>query len=148
MKCRCRSSRLIAWASRSPSWAATRGAALSWSGLCGTDCEGYYFSTHYAADNATPVAKKFIDAYTAKYGNIPDDVAALTYDSFGLLWQAIQSAWSDDRQAIRDALAKIPSYEGVTGTMQFQEGSGDPIKSAVILQIKDGKFVFFANANP
>jgi branched-chain amino acid transport system substrate-binding protein len=117
-------------------------------GLCGTDCEGYYFSTHYAADNATPVAKKFIDAYNAKYGNVPDDVAALTYDSFGLLWEAIKSACSTDRQAIRDALAKVPSYEGVTGNMQFQEGSGDPIKSAVILQVSGDKFVFYANANP
>jgi branched-chain amino acid transport system substrate-binding protein len=117
-------------------------------GLCGTDCEGYYFSTHYAADNATPVAKKFIDAYNAKYGNVPDDVAALTYDSFGLLWAAIKSACSTDRQAIRDALAKVPSYEGVTGNMQFQEGSGDPIKSAVILQVSGDKFVFYANANP
>ncbi len=116
--------------------------------LCGADCEGYYFSTHYAADNASPAAKKFIDGYNTKYGNVPDDVAALTYDSFGLLWQAIQSACSVERQAIRDALAKIPSFEGVTGNMQFQEGSGDPIKSAVILQVKDGKFVFFANANP
>jgi branched-chain amino acid transport system substrate-binding protein len=116
--------------------------------LCGTDCESYYFSTHYAADNATPVAKGFIDAYTAKYGNTPDDVAALTYDSFGLLWQALKAAGKIDRQAVRDALAKIPNFEGVTGTMQFAEGSGDPIKSAVILQIVNGKFVFFANANP
>ena len=116
--------------------------------LCGADCEGYYFSTHYAADNASPVAKEFIDAYTAKYGTTPDDVAALTYDAFGLLWQALQTAGKVDRQAVRDALAKIPGYEGVTGSMTFQEGSGDPIKSAVILQIKDGKFVWFANANP
>jgi branched-chain amino acid transport system substrate-binding protein len=116
--------------------------------LCGADCEGYYFSTHYAADNATPVAKEFIDAYTAKYGNTPDDVAALTYDSFGLLWQALQTAGKIDRQAVRDGMANIANFEGVTGTMQFQEGSGDPIKSAVILQIKDGKFNFFANANP
>jgi len=116
--------------------------------LCGADCEGYYFSTHYAADNATPVAKTFIDAYTAKYGNTPDDVAALTYDSFGLLWQALQSAGKIDRQAVRDGMATISNFEGVTGTMKFQEGSGDPIKSAVILQIKDGKFTFFANANP
>ena len=49
---------------------------------------------------------------------------------------------------MRDALAKIPTYEGVTGNMKFQEGSGDPIKSAVILQVKNGDFVFFANANP
>lgn len=116
--------------------------------LCGADCEGYYFSTHYAADNATPVAKEMIDAYKTKYGNTPDDVAALTYDAFGLLWQALQTAGTIDRQAVRDALAKIPNYEGVTGTMQFQEGSGDPIKSAVILQINNGAFTFFANANP
>src|SRR5512133_2244790 len=115
--------------------------------LCGTDCEGYYFSTHYAADAATPVATKFIDGYKAKYGSTPDDVAALTYDSFGLALEALKSAGKVDRQALRDALAKIPSYDGVTGNMKFVEGSGDPIKSAVILQVKGDKFVWFANAN-
>lgn len=116
--------------------------------LCGKDCEGYYFSTHYAADAATPATKKFIENYKARYGATPDDVAALTYDSFGLLFQAVRSAGKKDRQAVRDALARIPEYEGVTGRMKFQEGSGDPIKSAVILKIQDGKFVWFANANP
>jgi len=116
--------------------------------LCGTDCEGYYFSTHYAADAATPVATKFIEGYKAKYGTTPDDVAALTYDSFGLAWEALKSAGKVDRQAVRDALAKVPSYDGVTGNMKFVEGSGDPIKSAVILQVKGDKFVWFANANP
>ncbi len=116
--------------------------------LCGADCDGYYFSTHYAADAATETTKKFIAGYKAKYGTTPDDVAALTYDSFGLLWQAMGTAGRKDRQAVRDALAKIPQYEGVTGNMQFKEGSGDPIKSAVILKIKDGKFTWFANAKP
>ena len=116
--------------------------------LCGTECEGYYFSTHYAADAATPQATKFIEAYKTAYGSTPDDVAALTYDAFGLLWQSLQSAGKVDREAVRNALASIPKYEGVTGNMQFQEGSGDPIKSAVILQIKNGKFVWYANANP
>ena len=116
--------------------------------LCGKDCNDYYFSTHYAADAATPATKKFIENYKAKYGSTPDDVAALTYDSFGLLWQALNTAGKNDRQVVRDALAKIPQYDGVTGSMQFKEGSGDPIKSAVILKIKDGKFVWFANAKP
>ncbi len=116
--------------------------------LCGKDCEGYYFSTHYAADSASDATKKFIAAYKARYSTTPDDVAALTYDSFGLLTQAIKTAGRNDRQAVRDALAKIPLYQGVTGGMQFKEGSGDPIKSAVILQIKDGKFAWFANAKP
>jgi len=116
--------------------------------LCGTDCEGYYFSTHYAADAATPAATKFIQNYTQKYGNTPDDVAALTYDSFGLLWQALQSAGKIDREAVREAMSKIAAFDGVTGNMSFQAGSGDPIKSAVILQVKGDKFVWFANANP
>ena len=116
--------------------------------LCGADCDGYYFSTHYAADAATEATKKFIAGYKAKYGTTPDDVAALTYDSFGLLWKALGTAGRKDRQAVRDALAKIPQYEGVTGNMQFKEGSGDPIKSAVILKIRDGKFTWYANAKP
>jgi branched-chain amino acid transport system substrate-binding protein len=49
---------------------------------------------------------------------------------------------------VRDALAKIEKYEGVTGDMQFREGSSDPVKSAVVLRIKDGSFVYFANAHP
>lgn len=117
--------------------------------LCGKDCEGYYFSTHYAPDTATPATQKFIQGFKAAYNNaMPDDVAALTYDSFGLLKQAIKDAGKVDRQAVRDSFSKIQKYEGVTGDMQFKEGSSDPIKSAVILQIKDGKFVFFANAKP
>jgi len=115
--------------------------------LCGADCEGLYFTTHYAADIATPKAQAFIQAYQAAYGKVPDDVAALTYDSFGMLLQAIQAAGSLDREAIREALASITAYEGVTGTMEFR-GTGDPIKSAVIIQIREGAFHYFATANP
>ncbi len=116
--------------------------------LCGTDCEGFYFSTHYAADAATPVATKFIESYKTTYGNTPDDVAALTYDSFGLLWNALKAAGKVDRESVRTGMAMITNYEGVTGNMAFETGSGDPVKSAVILQVKGDKFVWFANAAP
>lgn len=116
--------------------------------LCGNDCEGYYFSTHYSAESASPAARKFIQAYSAAYGKTPDDVAALTYDSFGILRQALAGVSRPDRQLLRDAIAKIQGYDGVTGKMEFRGGSGDPVKSAVILQIKGGKFVWFANAQP
>ncbi len=116
--------------------------------LCGADCEGYYFSTHYAADSTVPRVVDFIGVFKTKYGAMPDDVAALTYDSFGLLKQAIQKADKIDSEAIRAGLAGITKYEGITGTMQFKEGSGDPVKSAVILKIKDGKFTYFTSAAP
>jgi branched-chain amino acid transport system substrate-binding protein len=115
--------------------------------LCGAECDGLYFTTHYAADIATPKAQSFIQAYEAAYGSTPDDVAALTYDSFGILFQAIQTAGKIDREAVTDAIGSITSYDGVTGNMQFK-GTGDPIKSAVVIQIKDGKFTYFETANP
>ena len=116
--------------------------------LGGADIDGSYFCNHYSTQIATPVAQKFMSDYQAKYSQAPDDVAALTYDAFGLLCEAVKAAGKLDRQAVRDQLAKIAKYDGVTGTMQFQPGSGDPIKSAVILQIKDGKFNWVANAQP
>ncbi|MGQ9689675.1 MAG: ABC transporter substrate-binding protein [Desulfobaccales bacterium] len=115
--------------------------------LGGKDLEGAFFSTHYAPDIATDKAQKFIQEYEAKYGKKPDDVAALTYDSGQLLLAAIAKAGSLDRQKVRDALAAITEFEGVTGKMMFK-GTGDPVKSAVILQIKGGKFTYYDSVAP
>jgi branched-chain amino acid transport system substrate-binding protein len=111
------------------------------------DLEGAFFSTHYAPDIATPKAQKFIQDYEAKYGKKPDDVAALTYDSGLLLCAAITRAGTLDRKKVREALATIQKFEGVTGQMNFKNLC-DPVKSAVILQIKDGKFKYFASVQP
>ena len=115
--------------------------------LGGKAFEGLYFTTHYAPDAATPKAKAFIKAYQAAYGATPDDVAALTYDSFGLLAEAIKGAGKIDRDSVRNALAAITAYDAVTGTMQFR-GTGDPIKSAVVVKIRNGKFTYFQTVQP
>jgi len=115
--------------------------------LGGSALEGSYYTTHYAADIATPKAQAFIAAYEARYGSKPDDVAALTYDSMHMLFHALQKAGRVDREAVRNALASITDFEGVTGTMRF-EGTGDPIKSAVVVQIKDGQFRYFDSVAP
>ena len=115
--------------------------------LCGDACNGLFFSTHYAPDIATDVAQTFISGYEELYGAKPDDVAALTYDAFQMLFTAIENANSLDRAAIRDALANIDLFEGVTGVMSFDE-QGDPVKCAVIIQIVDGAFTFYDSACP
>ena len=115
--------------------------------LCGPELDDSYFSTHYAPDITTETAQKFIRAYEVKYGKKPDDVAALTYDAGGLLLTAITQAGVLDRQKVRDALAGVQQYEGVTGTMKFH-GTGDPIKSAVILHVKDCRFKYYSTVQP
>jgi branched-chain amino acid transport system substrate-binding protein len=122
--------------------------------LCGDDCKGLYFSTHYAAAGATGATKEFIDRFNAKYGVIPDDVAALTWDATRIVLKAIQDTnglsgkLKRDRKAVRDAMAAIPSFEGITGSMKFDE-QGDPIKCAVVVKISDtGTFEFTKSVCP
>lgn len=110
--------------------------------------EGAYFANHYAADSATPAAREFIAAYQQKYGKTPDDVAALTYDAMGLLFAALQAAPVPERQAVRDAMAALAGFPGVTGEIRFAPGSGDPVKSAVIMQVKGDRFAWVMNAAP
>lgn len=115
--------------------------------LCGDACNGLFFSTHYAPDIATEVAQSFISQYEELYGAKPDDVAALTYDAFQMLFNAIEGVQSIERPAVRDALASIELFEGVTGVMSFDE-QGDPVKCAVIIEIKDGAFTYYDSACP
>jgi branched-chain amino acid transport system substrate-binding protein len=122
--------------------------------LCGKDCYGLFFSTHYAAAGAKGATKKFIDRYNKKYGYVPDDVGALTWDAMLIVQQAIQSCGKitgdikKDRQCVRDAMAKIKDFEGITGKMTFTE-EGDPIKCAVIVRISDkGEFEFYKSVCP
>lgn len=122
--------------------------------LCGKDCYGLFFSTHYASAGAKGATKKFIDRYKEKYGYVPDDVAALTWDSLRIVQKAIESAGKltgkieKDRKAVRDALAKIKQFSGITGTMTFTE-EGDPIKCAVIVRISDaGEYEFYKSVCP
>jgi branched-chain amino acid transport system substrate-binding protein len=122
--------------------------------LCGDDCKGLYFSTHYAAAGATGKTKEFIDRFNAKYGVVPDDVAALTWDATRVVLLAIQNAGKltgklkTDRKAVREGMAAITSFEGITGSMKFDE-QGDPIKCAVVVKISDtGTFEFTKSVCP
>jgi branched-chain amino acid transport system substrate-binding protein len=124
----------------------------SWAGIEAsdlTDLEGAYYSGHYAPDIPNEITEKFVEKYRQLYDDrIPDDVAALTYDAFGLLFEAIESQDEVNREAIREGLAGIRNYQGVTGTIGYEDGTGDPVKSVVILKVEDGKAKFYQLVNP
>lgn len=115
--------------------------------------KGYYFTTHYAAAGAVGETKEFIDAYEAAYGYTPDDVGALSYDAINIVLTAIQAAGITgdlraDRTAVKDAIASLTDYKGITGTMTFTP-EGDPIKDAVVVQVNEaGEFEFVKTLSP
>lgn len=112
----------------------------------GKDMEGTFFSNHYSPDVDRPASKTFIANYAKKFNTQVDAAAALTYDSVYLLVQAIEKAGKLDPKAIRDAIANTKNYDGVTGAITFN-GSGDPVKGAVIIRVSNGKFVFDSAVN-
>jgi branched-chain amino acid transport system substrate-binding protein len=123
--------------------------------LCGKDCTGLYFSTHYAAAGAQGKTKEFIDRFNKKYGYVPDDVGALTWDAIGIVEAGIKKCGKitgdikADRACVRNAVASIHGFKGITGDMTFKEGSGDPSKCAVVVKITDsGEFAFFKQVCP
>lgn len=123
--------------------------------LCGDDCKGQYYINHYAAAGAQGATKEFIDAFKAKHKDIPDAVAALTWDATNMVLAAIQKAGkltgdlAKDREAIRAAMSTMRDFEGITGTMSFNGKTGDPVKCAVIIKIDDkGDFTFFKSVCP
>ena len=122
--------------------------------LCGDACKGSFFSTHYAAAGAMGATKEFIDKYNAKYGYVPDEVAALTWDAINLMCLAIRNTGGltgdteRDREAVKDQLTQIKDFEGITGKMTFTPG-GNPTKCAVIVKISDkGEFEFYKSVCP
>ena len=91
----------------------------------------------------------------AKYGQIPDDVGALTWDATNMALSAIQKMGAlsgdlaKDRDGLRAALASMSGFEGITGTMSYDGKSGDPSKCAVIVKINDaGEFTFHETVCP
>ncbi len=123
--------------------------------LCGKDCYGLFFSTHYTSYGNEGAAKKFVLDYKMKYGNRPEDPAALTWDSLNLIKTAIQNLGElsgnikQDRQDLRDAMAEIKNFNGITGKIARFDENGNPEKCVVIVKIDNkGRFQFYQYACP
>ncbi len=115
--------------------------------ICSSDCDGDYLSAHYSAD-ASPISQKYATLYNQTYGVAADDVSALTYDSVGLVVQAMQDCNCTTAEGIASGMHRIYGFGGVTGEITFLPNSSDPMKSVTILQIKNGSLVFKGVVNP
>lgn len=109
--------------------------------------EGCFFSTHFSPDQEGSMAKDYVAKYQKKHGARPDAMGALGYDTVLALVDAIKRANSTDSKKIRDALAATKGLEGVTGKMDI-DADRNARKSAVIIAIKGGKFVYHSTVNP
>lgn len=106
-----------------------------------------FFTNHYSVEDNSPKSKAFLDAFQKEYGQVPDAMAVLGYDAAYALVDAIKRANSTDSEKIREALANTKDFQGVTGSLTLND-THDAIKSAVIIEMKNGKQVYRETVKP
>jgi branched-chain amino acid transport system substrate-binding protein len=109
--------------------------------------EGGYFTSHFDPGDTRPILVKWLRRYGDEYNiKMPDAVAALTYDATNLLLAAVEQAGIDDPVQVAQELSGM-NWDGVTGRLHFDE-QHNPIKSAPVLGVRDGKRIFVTTIEP
>lgn len=106
-----------------------------------------FFANHYSPDDNSPAIATFVESYKKEYGQTPDAFAALAYDAAMMVMEAMKRANTADPVKIKDELAKTKDYAAVSGVITLNE-THDAVKSAVIIEMKDGKQTFKEKINP
>ncbi|KGK91381.1 branched-chain amino acid ABC transporter substrate-binding protein [Desulfosporosinus sp. HMP52] len=109
--------------------------------IAGPAADGAIVASPWFPGKQDEKVQKFIADYKAKYNNkVPDQFAAQAYDALYIYASALEQAGSTtDRQKLRDSIAAIKGFQGVTGKFAFDE-KREPVMSATVLIIKDGQF--------
>lgn len=130
---------------------------------------GGYYTNHYSVDDPAPVVQDFIKKYEAKYHAKPDGLAALGYDAAKILYMAMEDVAKDPkmaaafadrsstpageparlaaRVALRDRLATVKDYPGVTGNITIDKDRNAQKPAVVVEVTKDGS-KFAAKISP
>lgn len=91
--------------------------------------------TTFFADNKSAKTEEFIKDFGE---GKPDRFAALAYDTFMLVAEAIKEAGTTDTSLVRETLINRKDCEGVTGKTSFTS-ENMPVKHPVICKVKKGE---------
>ncbi len=115
--------------------------------LGGDALNGDYISNHYSVDDPSPAIQKFVADYRARYGNVPDALAALGYDAMKVLADAIKRSGTTEGPQLKDAIAATKNFAGVTGTISLDQ-ERNAVKPAVVLKLQDKKYIYVETIYP
>lgn len=108
--------------------------------IAGKAAEGVVVAYPYNPDADIPELKAFKRAYRERYHTEPTVYAAHAYDGAWMIMKAIQQAGLN-RYRIRDTLAAMNPYSGITGEIVFDDAYSDR-GLVTMATVRDGRFVF------
>ncbi len=108
--------------------------------VAGPAAEGTTAAYFFDPDKSDSAWKGFCERYQKRYGSKPDVYAGYSYDGAQMFIAAIKKA-GPNRYRVRDELAGLDEYRGVTGYMRF-DGRWDNIAPVVLAHCKAGRWQF------
>lgn len=109
-------------------------------GMAGKFAEGAVFPTGFFPESRSPRVVDFVSDFQGTYGEPPGFIEAIAYDTARLLIQLLSRPDIRNKSALREQLAQVRDFPGVTGLTSF-DSSGEARKDLYILQVRGGKFV-------
>jgi branched-chain amino acid transport system substrate-binding protein len=108
--------------------------------LAGPDSNGVLVTTAFTQDAQDPRAVTFTQAYKKRFAKDPTGQSAMGYDAVYLMKWAYEKAGTRDKLKVREALAKVSGFVGVTGETKFNE-RGDDMRPFLVTVISNGKWI-------
>ena len=110
--------------------------------------EGAYLLTPFSADATDEKTVHFVEAYKAKYNEVPNQFAADAYDCVYALYEACTAAGVTSDMSAQDICAALTDqfatgklvFSGVTGSGMTWDSTGAVSTSPMAVVIKDGKY--------
>ncbi|WP_429976380.1 ABC transporter substrate-binding protein [Enterococcus sp. DIV0086] len=113
-----------------------------------SNVKNVYYTGHFSTKAlATNKVESFVEAFKKKYNKPPSSFNALAYDSVYMIKQAIEDEGKATPEAINKGLANLKDFEGVTGKISMDK-EHNPVKSAVVLGLTEGKETSAETVNP
>jgi len=86
-----------------------------------------YPQPSFDPDSHDEDVSRFVEAYKAKYGEVPEIYAAHGYDALKLVKQAVENYGSTHPDSIKLGLASVRDFKGAAGRTSFDE-NGDVVR--------------------
>jgi ABC-type branched-subunit amino acid transport system substrate-binding protein len=105
----------------------------------GRHAEGAVFTDGFMPEDTAPAVKEFVEAYRSAYQEDPDVLSAQAFDAAMIVLSLIQEQ-KDTPAAVREGLAALTAYPGISGTTTFN-GTGEAQKKVFLITIDSDGFI-------
>ena len=107
--------------------------------MAGAAGDGTILTFPFDPNRGGESTRRFLQSYQQAFGQNPDSFAAHGFDGLMLIAQALKSS-NGTGPSLREALARITEYQGVTGKGGF-DPTGNETRSVQLARVQNGQFV-------